>query len=94
LIEIGSKTAVKNYTNKQTDRQTNKRYENNGHLAVNQKIQTHDVPVTCCRWRIKCRNTMINRCLKWWRATTPTPSRNGHSRTPSTFHSFHRTPCG
>ena len=33
LIEIGSKTAEKNScTNKQTDRQ----YENNGHLAVNQ----------------------------------------------------------
>jgi len=24
-------------TNKQTDRQTNRHYENNGHLAVNQK---------------------------------------------------------
>jgi len=39
LIEIGSKTAEKNsaQTNKQTDRETNRRYENNGHLAVNQK---------------------------------------------------------
>jgi len=41
LIEIGSKTAEKNsaQTNKQTDktdRQTNRHYENNGHLAVNQ----------------------------------------------------------
>jgi len=38
LIEIGSKTAEKNsaQTNKQTDRQTNSHYENNGHLAVNQ----------------------------------------------------------
>jgi len=34
LIEIGSKTAEKNYA------QTNRHYENNGHLAVNQK-QTH-----------------------------------------------------
>jgi len=32
LIEIGSKTDEKNCTNKQTDRH----YENNGHLAVNQ----------------------------------------------------------
>ena len=32
LIEIGSKTAEKNCKNKQTDRH----YENNGHLAVNQ----------------------------------------------------------
>jgi len=32
LIEIGSKTAEKNCTNKQTGRH----YENNGHLAVNQ----------------------------------------------------------
>jgi len=31
LIEIGSKTAEKNCTNKQT----NRHYENNGHLAVN-----------------------------------------------------------
>jgi len=38
LIEIGSKTAQKNCTNKQTDRQTNRHYENNGHLAVNQLI--------------------------------------------------------
>jgi len=45
LIEIGfgSKTAEKKYaqTNKQTnkpaDRQTNGHYENNGHLAVNQR---------------------------------------------------------
>jgi len=43
LIEIGSKTAEKNsaQTNKQTDnRQTNRHYENNGHLAVNQKQKT------------------------------------------------------
>ena len=38
LIEIGSKTAEKNCTNKQTDRQTH--YENNGHLAVNQYLRT------------------------------------------------------
>ena len=35
LIEIGSKTAEKNSA--QTNRQTNRHYENNGHLAVNQK---------------------------------------------------------
>jgi len=42
LIEIGSKTAEKNcaQTNKQTDRQTNRHYENNGHLAVNQSWLT------------------------------------------------------
>ena len=34
LIEIGSKTAEKNSA--QTNRQTNRHYENNGHLAVNQ----------------------------------------------------------
>ena len=33
LIEIGSKTAV------QTKKQTNRHYKNNGHLAVNQKLQ-------------------------------------------------------
>ena len=46
LIEIGSKTAEKNCTNKQTDkphRQTNRHYENDGHLAVNQYIgRTYD----------------------------------------------------
>jgi len=35
LIEIGSKTADKNSA--QTDRQTDRHYENNGHLAVNQQ---------------------------------------------------------
>ena len=39
LMEIGSKTAGKNsaQTNKQTD---NRHYENNGHLAVNQKYNS------------------------------------------------------
>jgi len=39
LIEIGSKTAKKNsaQTDRQTCRQTDRHYENNGHLAVNQK---------------------------------------------------------
>jgi len=38
LIEIGSKKAEKHsaQTNKQTDRETNRHYENNGRLAVNQ----------------------------------------------------------
>jgi len=35
LIEIGLKTAEKN--SGQTNRQTNRHYENNGHLAVNQQ---------------------------------------------------------
>jgi len=35
LIEIGSKTAKKNSA--QTNRQTNRHYENNGRLAVNQR---------------------------------------------------------
>jgi len=35
LIEIGSKTAEKNSA--QTNRQTIRHYENNGHSAVNQK---------------------------------------------------------
>jgi len=41
LIEIGSKTAEKNFaqTNRQTNRQTDRHYENNGHLAVNQKTR-------------------------------------------------------
>jgi len=40
LIEIGSKTAEKNtaQTNRQIDRQTNRHYENNGHLALNSKV--------------------------------------------------------
>jgi len=38
FIEIGSKTAEKNSA--QTNRQTNRHYENNGHLAVNQKLNS------------------------------------------------------
>jgi len=37
LIEMGSKTAEKNSA--QTHRQTDRHYENNGHLAVNQNYQ-------------------------------------------------------
>jgi len=36
LIQIGSKTAEKNSA--QTNKQTDRHYENNGHLAVNQYI--------------------------------------------------------
>jgi len=36
LIQIGSKTAEKNSA--QTNRQTDRHYENNGHLAVNQYL--------------------------------------------------------
>ena len=41
LIEIGSKTAEKNSAqrNRQTNRQTDIHYENNGHLAVNQYLK-------------------------------------------------------
>jgi len=40
LIETGSKTDEKNSA--QTNRQTNRHYENNGHLAVNQYSVTED----------------------------------------------------
>jgi len=36
LIEIGSKTAEKNSA--QTNKQTNRHYKNNGHLAVNKLV--------------------------------------------------------
>jgi len=36
LIQMGSKTAEKNSA--QTNTQTNRHYENNGHLAVNQQF--------------------------------------------------------
>ena len=39
LIKIGSKTAEKNCTSKQTNQQTNRDYENNGHLAMNQNYE-------------------------------------------------------
>jgi len=38
LIEMRSKTAEK--SSPQTNRQTDRHYENNGHLAVNQKDKT------------------------------------------------------
>jgi len=43
MIEIGSKTAEKNSA--QTNRQTMRHYENNGHLAVNQKKTPQSTPV-------------------------------------------------
>jgi len=43
LIEIGSKTAEKNSA--QTNNQTDRHYENNGHLAVNQIYKTIDNPL-------------------------------------------------
>ena len=49
LIEIGSKTAEKNsaQTNRYTDKQTDRHYENNGHLAVNQKRQEGEIDDMC-----------------------------------------------
>jgi len=40
LIEIGSKTVEKNsaQSNRQTNKQTDRHYNNNGHLAVNQLV--------------------------------------------------------
>jgi len=52
LIEIGSMTAEKNSA--QTNKQTNRHYENNGHLAVNQytevtfRAQGHRYWRCCC----------------------------------------------
>ena len=51
LIEIGSKTAEENSA--QTNRQTDRHYENNGHLAVNQKCVLR--PISACS--IRCRPT-------------------------------------
>jgi len=47
LIEIGSKTAEKNSA--QTNKQTNRHYENNGHLAVNQLIYKVTLPMHVVR---------------------------------------------
>ena len=44
LIKIGSKTAEKNSA--QTNKQTNRHYENDGHLAVNQNSFIHNL-----KWR-------------------------------------------
>ena len=67
LIEIGSKTAEKNSA--QTNKQTNRHYKNNGHLAVNQNTSNYitifmvhvDQPAfllwsmleTCGKWGIR-----------------------------------------
>jgi len=55
LIQIGSKTADKNSA--QTNKQTNRHYENNGHLAVNQKVERHIItlPHQCYTWCASCR---------------------------------------
>ena len=45
MIEIGSKTAEKNSA--QTNRQTDRHYENNGYLAVNQLINCY-IAITAC----------------------------------------------
>jgi len=44
LIQMGSKTAEKNSA--QTNKQTNRHYENNGHLAVNQLFTTTTTTTT------------------------------------------------
>jgi len=51
LIQIGSKTAEKNsaQANKQTDKQTNRHYENNGHLAVNQDFKKNSTSLNNTR---------------------------------------------
>ena len=49
LIQIGSKTAEKNSA--QTNRQTDRHCENNGHLAVNQKECCFDLHCRCCGFR-------------------------------------------
>ena len=41
LIQIGSKMAEKTL-HKQTDKQTDRHYENNGHLAMNQYNSSHE----------------------------------------------------
>jgi len=60
LIEIGSKTAEKNsaQTNKQIDRQINRDYENNGHLAVNQNLK---ILIFCCTYAVAvaCENRNV-----------------------------------
>jgi len=76
LIEIGSKTAEKNsaQTIKQTNKQTNRHNENNGHLAVNQKLlakQDH-----CKRWTIISNTAAI--FVKWIFAITPTAASACH----------------
>jgi len=45
LIEIGSKTAEKNSA--QTNRQKDRQYKNNGHLAVNQKDASFAIKEQC-----------------------------------------------
>jgi len=71
LIEIGSKTAEKNSA--QTNRQTDRHYENNGHLAVNQygtRSSTHPSTPLVAHWQLlftkhveKTEHTMFDRAL-------------------------------
>jgi len=70
LIEIGSKTAEKNsaQTFKQTNRQTDRPYENNGHLAVNQY---------CCSQHHHHHQDWLT---EWVKVLQPTQHKIGHFR--------------
>jgi len=55
LIEIGSKTAEKNSA--QTNKQTDRHYENNGHLAVNQELKMF--VQNTAHWPSPCVNVLV-----------------------------------
>ena len=64
LIEIGSKTAEKNSA--QTNKQTNRHYENNGHLAVNQLSKTiENCRQLCLHRRRRPDKTVLSGRSRW-----------------------------
>jgi len=63
LNEIGSKTAEKNSA--QSNRQTDRHYENNGHLAVNQLITENLQCNKCHSTRKATRKALRSLHLAW-----------------------------
>jgi len=62
LIEIGSKTAEKNSA--QTNGQTNRHYENNGHLAVNQQNEAATGSLRRTGIALTCKNLLYETNLE------------------------------
>jgi len=64
LIELGSKMAEKNSA--QTNKQTNRHYKNNGHLAVNQNLLNSNTSSTCPHTMVNFGLLTAEICWRVW----------------------------